>query len=493
MVYRDERFAMKLGPRKFTGAIAGALVIASVVLPATTSGAAASSRNVALTGCAGGVSIPGTVITSTSRGITTTRTTYSGEITTTRIVPVGTAPSRARFMASDEAGNEYFATTKATALAAAAAFNRANPARALGNGVVYYARTLGLAQEKAMLADTMGYVNGVPVTSTPQFLATSANGTAFFSSCSQARANTLARLDTNRPPKKVWHTTNTATGQRVTSAVSAKAADALAAYRYVGYTNGELAAYGFNCQVLTAMSDAGLIAALQAQIAALPYSSYGGNFLGYDTTGTNPADMQMFRGATQAQANALAYAFGKSIVEVGVFVVDKTGTCATVGSNIDQVVAIQNIETNAFSITPTSIATIGGGANVTVNAATGLLGVGGGDINVGGSIYTLNIDAETSTSSSTFLPTTSTFTSGTFNMSWNMAMYDQGYSNVNFPPLASQELTTPFVFAGPPMPTTLPTRPLTCAPGPLAPAGGSPVTLLSYVCPFEYTYVSGLP
>ena len=478
---------MRPGLTKITGAIAGALVLASVVLPATTSGAASAptSHKVAETGCGTNGAIPGTSTSSTTRGITTTVTKYDGEISTTVIVPVGTAPTAAKAMASDEAGNEYFATTLARASAAATAFNRANPGRAINGGAVYYAHTEILAQEAAGLFSGPGYVNGVPVTSTPQFLATSSNGTAFWSNCSQARANTLASLDTNRPPKKVWHATNTYTGQHVTSAVSAKAASALAAYHYVGYTPGEVAAYGFDCQVLTANSLTGLIAAFQKQLAALPYSSYGGNFLGYDVTGTNPADMQMFRGATQTQANALAAAFGKRLVEGGVFVVDKTGTCATVGPNIKEVVAIQNIELNAFSITPTSITTIGGGVNVTVNAATGLLRVGGGDINVGGSVYTLTTDAETSTSSSTFLPTTLTFTSGTFNMSYNMAVYDQGYTDASFPPVASQELTSPLVWAAP-IPTTLPTKPLTCIPGPLAPAGGSSVTLLSYRCPFEY-------
>ena len=480
---------MKSGLTKLTGAIAGALLLAGVIVPAATSGAAPTSHQithqVTETGCGANGNQSGTSTTSTSRGVTTTKTTYDGEITTSVIVPVGTPAARAKFMASDKAGNEYFATTRALANAAAAAFNRANPARYIGNGVAYYARTRPLAEEMAQNNDTVGYMNGVPVTSSPQFLATSKNGTAFWSNCSQARANALASLDTNRAPRKVWHAMNTSTGQTVTSAFSAKVANALAAYRYVGYTNGEVAAYGFNCQVLTAMSYGGLITALQAQIAATPFVSYGGDFLGYDTTGTNPADMQMFRGATQAQANALAYAFGKSLVRGGVFVVDKNGLCATVGPNVKEVMAIQNIEPYGFWIDPV-VFNIGPQPSAYVLAATGLKGVWDSSINVGGQLVSLSSDMElSSTSSSTTANANGlVFNTGTFDMSWNMAFYDRGYiDNTINPSLPIPELTTPFTTAH----AALPTATITCVPYSTALAGApASVTLLSYNCPSYY-------
>jgi hypothetical protein len=413
------------------------------------------------------------VTTATIRGITTTKTTYDGEITTTRIVPVGKPPAAAQFMASDKAGNEYFATTGALANAAAAAFNRANLGRAIGNGVVYHARTKILAQEAASNADHTGYVNGVPVTPTPQFLATSSNGTAFWSNCSQARANTLARLDTNRPPRKVWHATNTSTDQVVTSAVSAKFANALAAYHYVGYTPGEVAMYGLNCQVLTANSATGLTTALRAQLAALPYVAYGGNFLGYDTTGANPADMQMFIGATQAKANALASAFGKRIVRGGVFVVDTNGVCATVGPSIKEDMAIQNIENPP---------TLPAGSAVPV--FTGFQSVIGGPINVGGLVMGLDSFVQ-----ATPTPTPAVWDGnpdgvntpnlgvGMFNAAGNMAYYDQGHYSGN--PAA---LTTP----NEPTHATLPTQSITCAPIFSNWSTVPPVTLLSYDCPPAY-------
>jgi hypothetical protein len=470
---------MKPGLAKLTGAIAGALLLAGVVLPTAVSAAAPTTQKVIETECGTNGAVPGTVITSTLRGVTTTRTTYSGEITTTVIVPVGTPPVRARFMASDEAGNEYFATTKAKALAAATAFNRANPGRAVGNGVIYYGHTPSLAQAAAANADTMGYGNGVPVSSTPEFLATSANGTAFWSNCSQARANYLARRDTNRPPKKVWHATNATTGQRVTSAVSERAANDMAAYHYVAYTPGEVAAYGFNCQILTAASYMGLITDLQAQIAALPYVSYGGDFLGYDTTGTNPADMQMFRGATQSQANALAYAFGKSIVKGGVFVVDAKGTCVSVGPNMRELIAQQGIEQLTFFISPTGM-TIGPSVtqSATVSGPTGLKEAYGGDLNVGGTLVVLGIDVAPSSTTSTYpLPM-----NGTFNASWNMAYYDSGRVAADNPAQPSQELTTPFMATH----ATLPTQTITCTPESSALPGATSVTLLSYACPPNY-------
>ena len=473
---------MRSGLTKLTGAIAGALLLAGVIVPATTSGAAPTapaSHAVTETGCGANGNQSGTSTTSTSRGVTTTKTTYDGEITTTEIVPVHVAPARARFMASDEAGNEYFAITRALANAAADVFNRANPGRAIGNGVVYYARTKILAREAASIADTTGYVNGVPVSNTPQYLATSRNGTAFWSNCSQARANTLAHLDMNRAPREVWHATNPSTGQHVTSAVSAKAATALAAYNYVGYVNGEVAAYGFNCQVLTAMSYGGLIAAFQAQVAAMPYVSYGGDFLGYDTTGTNPADMQMFRGATQDQANALAYAFGKSIVRGGVFVVDAKGTCASVGPNIRDVVAQQNIEQLTIMLNSSAIV-VGPSASqdVVVYVTTGMKNTNGGQINVGGQLVTFGSFVESSSASATWYPAAA----GTFNATYNMTYYDQGYADASYPAQMSQELTTPFMTAH----ATLPTITITCTPGPSALPGATSVTLLSYACPPNY-------
>lgn len=479
---------MRSGLTKLTGALVGALLLAGVIVPATTSGAAPTapaSHTVTETGCGANGPISGTVTTATDRGVTTTKTTYDGEITTTVIVPAGTPVARAKFMASDKAGNEYFATTRALATAAATAFNRANPGRAIGNGVVYYARTKILAEIAAQDNDTMGYVNGVPVSSTPQYLATSRNGTAFWSNCSQTRANALASLDTNRAPRKVWHATNTSTGQHVTSTVSAKAATALAAYHYVGYVNGEVAAYGFNCQVLTAMSYGGLITALQAQIAATPFVSYGGDFLGYDTTGTNPADMQMFRGATQDQANALAYAFGKSLVRGGVFVVDKYGLCATVGPNVKEVMAIQNIEPYGVWIDPV-VFSIGPYPAAIVPATTGLKGIWDSSINVGGQLVGLSSDMELSSTSSSITSNANAlvFNAGTFDMSWNMTFYDQGYINGTInpsPPIP--ELTTPFTTAH----AALPTQTITCVPYTTALAGApASVTLLSYNCPSYY-------
>ena len=472
---------MRSGLTKITSMVTGALLLSGVLLPVTISAAAPTNHTVTETGCGANGNQSGTSTTSTIRGVVTTKTTYSGEITKTVIVPVGAPAARAKFMISDKAGNEYFATTRASANAAAWAFNRANPARYIGNGVAYYARTRPLAEEAAQNADSTGYVNGVPVSNTPQFLATSANGTAFFSNCSQARANTLARLDTNRPPKKVWHAKSKSTGQVMTSAVSAKFANALAAYHYVGSTPGELAAYGFNCQVLTANSLSGLITALQTQIASMPFVSYGGDFLGYDTTGTNPADMQMFRGATQAQANAAASAFGKSIVKGGEFVVNQNGLCASVNPSISQAMNIQNLVPGPlrFNITPTSIIAYAANVpSVTVNVATGMKMAYGGDINVGGQLVTFPIFVEAS-STTGFYPTP---TNGTFNMAWNMAYYDSGHVAAANPAQASQALTTPFTTTH----ATLPTTSITCTPGPSALPGATSVTLLSYNCPPNY-------
>ncbi len=469
---------MRPGLTKLTGALA-VVLLAGVVLPATTSGAAPVTHKIAETGCGTTSPIYGTVTTSTFRGVTTTTTTYSGEVSTTTIVPVHVAPSRARFKAFDKAGNEYLATTKAKAWAAADAFDRANPGRAIGNGVVFWARTRLIAEEAAQNADTTGYVNGVPVSNTPQFLATSANGTAFWSNCSQARANALASRDTNRAPKNVWHATDTATGQIVTSAVSQQDATALASYHYVGYVNGEVAAYGFNCQVLTANSNAGLIAAFQAQVAAMPYVAYGGDFLGYDTTGTNPADMQMFRGATQDQANALAYAFGKSIVKGGVFVVDAKGTCASVGPNINQLIAQQGIEQQMIALDPSHI----GIGSTVINAQTGMKMAYGGDINVGNQLLAFGIFVETSSTTSSYpLPGSTLDQVGTFDAAWNMAYYDSGRVAADNPAQTSQELTTPFMTAH----ATLPTTTITCTPTSSALPGATSVTLMSYACPPNY-------
>ncbi|MHB1210404.1 MAG: hypothetical protein ACYC1I_11975 [Acidimicrobiales bacterium] len=484
---------MRTGLTKLTGAMSGVLVLASVLLPATISGAAPTapiSHKVAETGCGTNGAIPGTVTTSTDRGVTTTSTTYDGEITTTRIVPVGKSPSSARFMTSDEAGNEYFATTRARAVAAATAFNRANPGRVIDGGAVYYGRT----KFQAMLTATKngagngpGYVNGVPVTATPQFLATSNNGTAFWSNCSQARADALAHLDTNPAPKRVWHATNTFTGQVVISAVSAKAAAALAAYHYVTYTPGEVAIYGLDCQVLVANSATGLVTALRAQLAAQPYVAYGGNFVGYDTTGTNPADMVMFIGATQAKADALATAFSKRIVLGGVFVVDE-GLCATVGPNINQVMAIQNIE-GAPTWPPGPSAPV-------VNGFQFILG---GSIDVGGLMMGLSSFVQATTPSSTTAwdgnsqQANDANDVGRFNAAYNMAYYDQGpYTG---PPLTTTVGWTPPLLTTPYEPThaTLPTKAITCA-SIYSPEVGytlpPTLTLLSYDCPPAYKEVT---
>ena len=478
---------MRPGLTKITGAIAGALVLASVVLPVTTSGAASAptSHKVAETGCGTNGAIPGTSTSSTTRGITTTVTKYDGEISTTLIVPVGTAPTAAKAMASDEAGNEYFATTLARANAAATAFNRANPVSVIDNGAVYYGRTKFLATLTATAGGAgngPAYVNGVPVTSTPQFLATSANGTAFWSECSQARADTLASLDTNRPPKKVWHATNKFTGQHVTSAVSAKAAAALAAYHYVTYTPGEVSTYGLDCQVLVATSATGLATALQAQLAALPYVAYGGNFVGYDTTGANPADMQMFIGSTQAKADALAAAFSKRIVLGGVFVVDNTGTCATVGPSIKEVMAIQGIPTNP---------TLPAGSAVPV--FTGFKFINGGEINVGGLVMGLSSFVQ---ATPTPIPTVWDGNGneanipnggvGMFNAAGNMSYYDTGpYTG---PPISTTAGWTPTPLTTPNEPThaTLPTHSITCTPIYSNWASVPPVSLMSYDCPPAY-------
>lgn len=481
---------MKSGLVKLAGGLAGALMLAGVVVPSSASAAAPGVTSVTInqTGCDAnavannGGPFTGTVVTSTSRGVTTTKTTYSGEITTTVIVPVGKSPATAKFMVSDEAGNEYFATTHAKAFAAAMAFNRANRGRYISkNGVPYYAHTRKLAQEAAMNAAATGYVNGVPVSNTPQFLATSKNGTAFWSNCSQARANALAARDLNRA-RKVWHATNASTGQVMTSAVSAKFANELAAYHYVGYTNGELAAYGFNCQVLTAMSYAGIITAFQAQMAALPYSSYGGDFVGYDVSGTNPADMQMFRGATQAQANAAAAAFGKSLVKGGVFVVDNNGLCATVGSSISQVMAIQNREPTVFTMNSSSIGAGPAGLmpTLTVNVPTGLKAAVNAWTNVAGKTVRFISYVDSSSSSAAYPD----FANGTYDATWNMAYYDQGYINGTInPPPPTPALTVPFMARH----ATLPTTSITCVPYSFSLAGApSTWTGISYNCPSYY-------
>ncbi|MHB1210626.1 MAG: hypothetical protein ACYC1I_13140 [Acidimicrobiales bacterium] len=472
---------MKSARMKAMTGLVGVALLAGVVAPdaAIASAPRAVVQKVALSGCAGGASVTGTAKTTTSRGVATTVTTYQGEISTTVIVRVGQPASSAKAMASDEAGNEYFAATQGQAQAAALAFNRANRASAISGGVVYYAHTTKQARAKAALANATAYVNGVPTTNGAPYFATSANGTVFFSWCSQARVDGQARLDTNRSSHRVWHATNTYTGQIVTSAVSAKAAAALAAYHYAGYTPGEVAAYGFNCQVLTANSLAGLIAAFQKQLTDMPYSAYGGNFVGYDDTGTNPADMQMFRGTTQAKANALAEAFGKRLVHGGVFVVDTNGVCASVGLSLPMLIAQQNIEPLDFGISPSSI-TVGYSVNtnVTVNVTTGLKLVDGGQINAGGqNLLTFASFVGTGSTSGAYPNPTG----GAFNAAYNMEYYDQGTNGTGPTGTTVEPLTTPFMTTH----STLPSKAIVCRSVFTVPAG-PPVTLLSYACPGNY-------
>lgn len=453
---------MRSGLTKMTGVFAGALLLAGVLLPTTTSAASPTTTRAASSvtkkifegGCGANGAVPGTVTTSTFRGVTTTVTRFAGEVSTTKIVPVGTPATRGLWIATDENGNVYLTLSNASSAAAAAAFNRAHPVRVIRNGVVHYARTQRLADIWMRTFHE------------PQYIATSWNGTAFFSSCSQADASSLAGWDSTQAPK-VWHATNPSTGQVVTSAVSLQAADALATPRYGGH-KGELVAYGANCQILTATSATSLIAKLRAQLAAMPFVSYGGYYVGYDPTGTNPADAQMFWGATQAQANARALAFSKSIVGLDIVIIDKSGFCASVEPTLGQAFYFQNLLSDGFNITPTSItAYVGNAVGATVRATTGLVRIYGGVVDFGRTAYNLNTYAMSSTTSSTASLTTGAFTPGTFNMSNNMASND------------GVDLTMS-------APLPLPTKRITCLRDASAPPGPPSIRLVTWYCPINY-------
>jgi hypothetical protein len=118
-------------------------------------------------------------------------------------------------------------------------------------------------------------------------------------------------------------------------------------------------------------ADAGVQA--QAQLKANPYSAGAGDYLGYDASSgsTNPADMIAFFAPTQAQANALALSWGKTLVHGGVWLATSPADPAyAFTSSISQ--AATTAEAGSYSGFFPGIAVLDSGVDAHATSALGV-------------------------------------------------------------------------------------------------------------------------
>jgi hypothetical protein len=230
------------------------------------------------------------------------------------LVGVGTAGAASQYTAWDKAGNSYVSTvSQAAANAAATAWNMSHHYTSTWSGFVMYGTTQKTAVQAA------GYLD-FEATNGSFWIATSPSGAVFTSYVSQADVQAKAASDLNPPPVPAYTATSPA-GITYTSSVSQANANAMATFV-------ELTAVphyffpGLNgTTVESAVSFADAVAQAGAQLKANPYNAGAGDYIGYDASSgaTNPADMIVFFAPTQAQANALALAWGTALVHGGLW------------------------------------------------------------------------------------------------------------------------------------------------------------------------------
>jgi hypothetical protein len=230
------------------------------------------------------------------------------------LMGVGTAGAASPYTAWDKAGNAYSSSvSQAAANAAAAAWNTSHHFTSTWSGFVMY----GTSQKTALQA--AGYLD-VEATNGSVWIATSQSGAVFTSPISQADVQAKAAADLNPVPTPAYTATSSA-GITYTSSVSQANANAMATF--VEFT--AVPHYFFpglnGTTVESAVSFADAVVQAQAQLKANPYSASAGDYIGYDTSSgnTNPADMIAFAAPTQAQANALALAWGTALVRGGLW------------------------------------------------------------------------------------------------------------------------------------------------------------------------------
>jgi hypothetical protein len=230
------------------------------------------------------------------------------------LMGVGTAGAASQYTAWDNDGNSYVSSlSQAAANAAATAWNTSHHYSAVWSGFVVFGASQASANQLAR--DLKGNSVGGSF-----WIATSQSGAVFTSYVSQADVQAKAAADLN-PSSAPAYTATSSRGITYTSAVSQANANAMATFV-------EFAAVphyffpGLNgTTVESAVSFVDAVSQAGAQAQANPYSAGAGDYIGYDASSgeTNPADMIVFSAPTQAQANALALAWGTALVHGGLW------------------------------------------------------------------------------------------------------------------------------------------------------------------------------
>lgn len=243
------------------------------------------------------------------------------------VVPAGagtTTTTAPTFYAWDKDGHTYVSTqSQADAIAAAAAWNKRNTVSASWSGFVVYGtcapsnppnpKCPQATSAARQIVDIRGSALGGSF-----WLATSNSGAVFTSFVSQADADTKAAVDMNPAPNSAYRATSSA-GVTYTSAISQADANAMASY--VEHT--ALPSYttpGPNGMIFSStISYADAIAAEQTFNEENLYDAAAGDYIGFDASGTltNPADLVLFSGPTQAAVDATATAWGTVLVRGG--------------------------------------------------------------------------------------------------------------------------------------------------------------------------------
>ena len=257
----------------------------------------------------------------------------AGAGTTTTTVPT--------FYAWDKDGHTYVSTqSQADANAAAAAWNKKNSYSAEWSGFVVYGTctpsdppnpkcpltTSAAWQARVIRGNALGG---------SFWLATSNSGAVFSSNVSQADADAKAVVDLNPAPNMAYRATSSA-GVTYTSAISQADANAMASY----VEHAALPSYttpGPNGMIFSStVSYADAIAAEQTFNEKNLYAAAAGDYIGFDASAnlTNPADLVLFSGPTQAAVDATATAWGTALVRGAEYLASNVaGTWIYVGSS----------------------------------------------------------------------------------------------------------------------------------------------------------------
>lgn len=229
------------------------------------------------------------------------------------------------YYAWDKDGHTYVSNqSQAIANAAAAAWNKKNTYSARWSGFVVYGTCPPSNPPNRACPDATSAARQIidikgEAASGTFWLATSNSGAVFTSVISQSDADAKAAADLNPAPSPAY-TATSAVGVTYTSSISQADANLMATF--VEHTampvyiapgpNGLV----FQSTVSTADAEAQVMTFQSENL----YQAAAGDYMGFDQSLTNPADLVMFDGPTQAAVDSTATAWGTALVRGGVYI-----------------------------------------------------------------------------------------------------------------------------------------------------------------------------